>query len=128
MGRDSVRFVLVLSLGIFLAHSVAAEDTPTTIPVSITVVGKGQIRLIVAEGSGRPCESSDNHVLFNGHARAGEQVKVTVVAAIGAVCVDHTYGEFRESQWAGGVTWWAGDFGPQPGSTVLSIPVSTDSP
>jgi hypothetical protein len=119
---------VALGLGIFRAHSVGAEATPTTIPVSITVVGKGQIRLIVAEGSGRPCESSDNHVLFNGHARAGDEVKLTVVAAIGAVCVDHTYGEFRESQWAGGVTWWAGDFGPQPSGAALSIRVSTDIP
>jgi len=79
-------------------------------------------------GDWRPCESSENHVLFNGHARAGDEVKVTVVAAIGAVCVDHTYGEFRESQWAGGVTWSAGDFGPHPSGAVLSIRVSTDGP
>jgi hypothetical protein len=119
---------MALAVGIFRAHPVAAEGTPTTIPVSVTVVGTGQIRLIVAEGLGRPCESSDNHVLFNGHARAGDDVKLTVIAAIGAVCVDHTYGEFRESQWAGGVTWWAGDFGPHPGSAALSIRVSTDRP
>jgi hypothetical protein len=76
--------VAALGLGIFRAHPVAAEGTPTTIPASVTVVGTGQIRLIVTEGSGRPCESSDNHVLFNGHARAGDEVKLTVAAAIGA--------------------------------------------
>jgi hypothetical protein len=128
MRRSSLPFVAALGLGVLRAHPVAAEGAPTTIPVSVTVVGTGQIRLIVAEGSGRPCESSDNHVLFNGHAKAGDEVKLTVVAAIGAVCVDHTYGEFRESQWAGGVTWWSGDFGPHPSRGGLSIQVSTDTP
>jgi hypothetical protein len=120
-------FVFVFALDVFRAHSVAAESAPTTIPVSVNVVGTGRIRLMVAEGSGRPCESSENHVLFSGHAKAGDEVKLTVVTAIGGVCVDHTYGEFRESQWAGGVTWWAGDF-PHPAGARLSIPVSTDTP
>jgi hypothetical protein len=47
----------------------------------------------------RPCDASDNRMLFNGHARAGDEVRLS--SATGSVCVDHTYGKLRESQWAG---------------------------
>jgi hypothetical protein len=121
-------FVGLPSLALLYAHSVAAEAKPATIPVSVSVVGTGQVRLIVAEGTGRPCESADNRVLFNGHAKAGDDVRVAVASSVGAVCVDHTYGAFRESQWAGGVMWWAGDFGSDSGAAMLSVRVSTDTP
>jgi hypothetical protein len=128
MRRRSVRFAACLALGILGARPVAAE-TPPTIPVVATVVGTGQIRLLLAEGTGRPCESPENHKLFDGHAKAGDEVRVNFSAAVGSVCVDHTYGAFRESQWAGGVIWSAGDFGSHPSSSAaLSIRVSTDSP
>jgi hypothetical protein len=64
--------LLVASLD---AHGVSAE-TPQKTPVSVTIAGHGSIRLVVADGATRPCESSDNHVLFDGHAAAGDVVKV----------------------------------------------------
>jgi len=65
--------------------------------------------------------------LFQGHAQAGQTTIVKTAA--GAVCIDHTYGTFRESQWAGAVWWSVGDRGPSPSdAAVLHIPVSTDEP
>src|SRR5271155_2783083 len=109
MRPRSVLFAAALSFGVLATARAPADGT---VPVSVSAVGHGEIRLIVAEGTARPCESADNHVLFNGHASVGDEVKLT--SAIGSVCVDHTYGAFRESQWAGGTIWSSGDFGPHP--------------
>lgn len=93
--------------------------------MSVTIVGKGSIRLVVADGASRPCEASDNHVLFDGHARAGEELKLT--SATGSVCVDHTYGAFRESQWAG-ASIWSGSGAGWSGIRSLNGTLSTDDP
>jgi len=85
--------------------------------------------VLVADGTTKPCDSSDNHVLFKGHAKAGDQIKL--VSTTGAVCVDHTYGAFRESQWAGPSIWSAGPrplFGSRPSPAALEGAVSTDAP
>jgi hypothetical protein len=128
MRRVSWPLAVVLTSGLVLgARPVAAEDA-LKIPVSVMVVGSGSIRLRVAEGASRPCESSENHMLFDGRAKAGDEIRVTSSAAVGSVCVDHTYGAFRETQWSGPVIYSAGDFGPQPSSAVLSVRISTESP
>jgi hypothetical protein len=95
----------------------------------VNVLGHGEILVLVADGSTRPCDSSDNRVLFKGHAKAGDQIKL--VSTTGAVCVDHTYGTFRESQWAGPSIWSAGGrsrFGAAPSRTGIVGSVSTDAP
>jgi hypothetical protein len=112
-----------------MAASIAARDvsaeTPPKTPVSVTIAGRGSVRLVVADGTTRPCESSDNHMLFNGHARAGEVIEVTSVT--GSVCVDHTYGAFRESLWAG-ASIWSGSGAGYSGVRALHGSVSTDEP
>ena len=124
------RALSALLLGLFLVvtRDAPADDVaPAPVAVSVEVNGRGQVRLIVAEGTGRPCESSDNHVLFSGHASAGEAIKLKTT--VGSICVDHTYGTFRETQWAGAAIWSAGDYGPHPEThAVLHIPVPTDDP
>jgi hypothetical protein len=102
----------------------APADTNAPTPVTITVVGRGQIRLMVADGTSRPCDASSNHMLLDGHAKAGDKIKLT--SATGSVCVDHTYGAMRESQWAGASIWSGGSFGLPRGS--LSGSVSTEEP
>ncbi|MGH7439369.1 MAG: hypothetical protein ACRENE_27085, partial [Polyangiaceae bacterium] len=62
--------------------------------------------LMVADGAHRPCDSSDNQMLFNDHANAGKEIKLVSVS--GSVCVDHTYGAFRDSQWWAGASIWSG--------------------
>jgi hypothetical protein len=104
-------------------------QTVKTCSVVVDVVGHGEIVLLVADGSTRPCDASNNRVLFSGHAKAGDQIKL--VSTTGAVCVDHTYGTFRQSQWAGPSIWSAGGrskFGSAPSHTALEGTVSTDAP
>jgi hypothetical protein len=119
---------LLLGLFVFVTRDAPADDgAPVPVAVSVEIKGRGQVRLVVAEGTGRPCESSDNHLLFSGHASAGDEIKLQTTA--GSICVDHTYGTFRETQWAGAAIWSAGDYGAHPDAhAVLHIPVSTDDP
>jgi hypothetical protein len=122
--RRGYLFIAVITLGISLAPDSPADPMKST-SVTVNVVGKGKIRLVVADGSSRPCDGSDNHVLFNGHARAGEEIKVA--ASTGSVCVDHTYGSLRESQWAG-ANIWSGSNAGWTGTRTLNGSVSTDEP
>jgi len=96
------------------------------VPVTVGIVGKGVIRLLVADGASRPCDAAGNRVLFNGRVKAGDEMKFT--STTGSVCVDHTYGSLRESQWAGGSI-WSGRV-TYPGGPEPSIrgTVSTDEP
>jgi hypothetical protein len=107
-----------------VSRHVSAEPPPKT-PVTVQVVGHGTLRLVVADGAQRPCESSDNHILFDGHASADE--KIELVSMTGSVCVDHTYGAFRESQWAGAQI-WSGSSAGWSGIRDLKGVVSTDEP
>jgi|HubBroStandDraft_1064217.scaffolds.fasta_scaffold131649_2 hypothetical protein len=103
-----------------------AETAPKPSPVVVRVVGHGEILVLVSDGSTKPCDSSDDHLLFKGPVKAGEHVNT--VSVTGAVCVDHTYGEFRQSQWAGPSIWSTGvsPFAPPPSHTELEGTVSTD--
>jgi hypothetical protein len=113
------------------SRAVAADSpapAPAPVPVSVFVTGSGSIRLIVAEGTERTCDSPGNHLLYNGRAKAGDEVKLVAPGGAASICVDHTYGTFRDSQWAGGVFWSAGDFGSGAPHARLVIRVSTDAP
>lgn len=119
-------FVLGLA-GLLFSTTSPAESR--TFPVIVKIVGAGEIRLIVSDGSSRPCESSNNRMLFSDHVKAGDEIKLE--SSTGSVCVDHTYGEFRESEWAGANIWSGshhGPFGGASGQEALKGTVSTDSP
>src|ERR1700722_15402380 len=111
-----------------LAAPSAPADAPRMTPVAVSVVGKGHIRLMVSDGTTRPCDSSDNHMLFNERVDAGAEIKLK--SATGSVCVDHTYGSLRESQWAGASIWSGSNIGGYGGraSDVLAGSVSTGAP
>jgi hypothetical protein len=121
--RRLVSVVALLGIG-SLAYDAPADTSPPT-PVTVTVVGHGQIRLMVADGTSRPCDASSNQMLFDGHAKAGDKIKLT--SATGSVCVDHTYGAMRESQWAG-ASIWSGTGRGLPTSRGINGSVSTDEP
>jgi hypothetical protein len=96
------------------------------VPVTLTVVGHGEIRLVVADGASRPCDASDNRVLFDGHVRAGDEIKLS--STTGSACVDHTYGALRASQWAGASIWSGGAAWPGVHEPSIHGTVSTDEP
>jgi hypothetical protein len=122
--RRGYLVIALTTLGLSLAPDSPA-DAVTSTSVTVNVVGKGKIRLVVADGSSRPCDASGNHVLFSGYAKAGDEIKVA--AATGSVCVDHTYGSLRESQWAG-ANIWSGSNAGWTGARALSGSVSTEEP
>ena len=109
-----------------LSISRAAPAEPPPTPVVVNVLGRGVIRLVVADGASRPCDAADNRVLFDGRVTAGENVKLS--SQRGTVCVDHTYGTFRDSQWAGAVIWSGSTLWPGSNQPVLHGTVSTDEP
>jgi hypothetical protein len=109
--------------------SLAMADTPAPTVVRVKITGQGAIRLMVADGTTKPCDSSENHMLFNGRPHAGEEIKLS--STTGSVCVDHTYGSLRDSQWAGPSIWSGSNIGgifggPRDGE--LTGVVSTDNP
>ena len=108
-----------------LATDAAAEPERTTTPVRVAVVGQGRIRVVVADGTSRPCDASGNRVLFDGRASAGETLDLA--STTGSVCVDHTYGRLRESQWAG-ASIWSGSSSVWSGARTLDGSVSTEAP
>ena len=111
-----------------LAGAVRAvrADAGLTVPVTITIVGHGEIRLVVADGASLPCDASDNRVLINDRVRAGDEIKLS--STKGSVCVDHTYGSLRESQWAGPSIWSGRATWPGGPEAVIHGTVSTDQP
>jgi hypothetical protein len=118
---------LALAPALGAGGALADEPAQGPVPVSFEVVGTGQILLLVAEGTERPCDASSNRVLFRGHVAAGSETKL--MATTGSVCFDHTYGAFRESQWAGATMRSVGYLGAHPGpQAVLHVRVSTDNP
>jgi len=123
-------FAAFLPVSTLLTAVLSAQTHPTTFPVVVTVAGHGEISVLVADGSTRPCDASNNRILFRGRARAGDQIKLT--STTGSACVDHTYGAFRRSQWAGPSLWVAGGrtrFGSAPAPVEeLAGTISTDVP
>jgi hypothetical protein len=111
----------------FFTPAAPAETPPKPVPVVVNVVGHGEILVLLTDGFTQPCDSSDNLPLFKGPAKAGDQAKA--VSMTGSVCVDHTYGSFRQSQWAGPAIWTAARTWPgsKPTPAKIEGTVSTDT-
>jgi hypothetical protein len=122
-------FAAAIGMASVVTLAALAQTAPKPTPVLVSVVGHGEILVLVSDGSTKPCDSSGDHLLFKGQVKAGEHINA--VSTTGAVCVDHTYGEFRQSQWAGPSIWSAGGrspFAPAPPHMQLAGTVSTDEP
>ena len=86
---------VVVSLALFGANDGLADPT---LPVTLSVVGHGVIHVRLAEGRVAPCDSSSNRPILDAWVKAGTTIPF---AADGeCVCVDHTYGTFRDKQWS----------------------------
>jgi hypothetical protein len=116
---------LIVAAAPCIARGAPADTSPPT-PVTVAIVGRGEIRLVVSDGSSRPCDASDNRMLFNSRVRARDQIKLS--ATTGSVCVDHTYGALRNSQWAGASIWSGSSAWPGAHDPSIHGAVSTDEP
>jgi hypothetical protein len=92
-----VRGALVLLL---LATLVVSDDASAAEPTPVFVVvnGTGRVRVEVAAGNARPCDSSANTPLFGGWIDGGQVWSGTTTEE--CVCVRHTSKKFPSSGWS----------------------------
>ncbi len=118
-------------LGLAVAVFVLAPQlrTDNGIPVYVSVIGRGEIRVLLAAGGVVPCDSSSNTLLFDGKMAAGRFYVLSSPQTI--VCERHTYGAFREAGWSPDHQ-WAWPTPDYPGAPMppwrIEIPLSTDDP
>jgi hypothetical protein len=92
---------IVLAAGLlagltWTARGPAAEPTPAM----VEAFGSGRVRLRLAEGTNVPCDSSTNRPVLDGWIEAGTPLMLFVGSS--CICVEHTWGTFRKSDWAPG--------------------------
>jgi len=80
-----------------------ARAQPWSVPVYVSVVGSGSIRVRVAAGDIVPCDSSSNLPLFDGRMSAGTTTELQ--SPYGCICEQHTHGAFREVDWTPSQIW-----------------------
>ncbi len=107
-----------------LTHARDASAEPS-IAVRVSVMGRGSIRLRIADGSVVPCSSSSNKMLFDGWVSAGTTLAFRSRTA--SVCYEHTYGSFRRTNWSASCVASMPRDGTRP---LVSLPVeiSTERP
>ena len=120
-----VVLLLVLSAALLVAEDGAALPP---FPMSLSVVGRGAIHVRVAEGRVAPCTSMSNRPLLDEWLRAGTSLSLSINDA--CVCVEHTYGTFRDTQWSpGSVRCGASTSRPNPlPNPLVQVVISTAEP
>jgi hypothetical protein len=113
-----------LALGVAIASSfvVGRGDAQTDRPIFVTIVGHGAIRFRLAGGPVAPCDSADNHMLFDGWLEPG---KYAFATGSDVVCYQYTSGAFREANWSTSRV-AATTAGTKTRRWPLAIEVSTD--
>jgi hypothetical protein len=116
--------VRVLALGAAIAASAAVgrSHAQTDRPIFLTIVGHGAIRFRLARGWVAPCDSADNHMLFDGWLEPGEY---TFATGSDVVCYQYTSGAFRNANWSTSQV-AATTAGTKTRRWPLSLQVSTD--
>ena len=121
-------------MGILSACVAVSTDThaDTRTPAYVWVVGKGTVRVRVADTPAMQCgECSDswNQTLFDGRMKAGQAMWLWSTHL--CVCVQHTYGSFREAEWSPSVVLCPIDSRPYGGQSYegfIRVEVPTDRP
>jgi hypothetical protein len=73
-----------------------------TVPVIVTMLGPGTVRVRVAEGTSRPCDSGDDRIIVEGKYAPGTVIRTATTFT--CVCVQQTYESFPDIDWSlGGV-------------------------
>ncbi len=87
-----------LAHALFAVLGLATSDARAevySLPVYITVVGTGSVRLLVSAGDTVPCDSSGDVRLVDGWVSAGQTLALQ--SPWPCICEQHTTGAFRET-------------------------------
>lgn len=95
--KTAAMLVVGILVGVALPADLPAAEP---VPLVIEAIGTGAVRVRLAEGTTAPCDSSLNRRVFDGWVAANAPLTATVGSS--CVCVEHTWGGFRESQWSPG--------------------------
>lgn len=98
-----MKLTRVVAIALLLGAQPTPAAAQSSMPVYVSVVGSGQIRVVLASGGTLPCDATSNVVFFNGKLAAGSVY--TFVSPTPALCERHTYGSFREAQWSPDRLW-----------------------
>lgn len=92
--------MLAAPLGLLgsLAAGDAHAESESAVPVEVTMLGPGAVRVRVSEGMAMPCDSSDARVIILGKYEPGEVLQAT--SSEDCVCVQHTYEPFSDTDWS----------------------------
>jgi hypothetical protein len=93
------------------------------LPVYVTVVGSGSVRVLLGAGSATPCDSSANQPLFDGKLEAGTYLFESPSPIL---CERHTHGAFREVGWSNDRLYGVRRVGPIPPPWRLDIFIDAD--
>ncbi len=87
--------ILFATAIVMFAAGVAADPLA---PVVIEQRGRGRVRVQVAEGLTRPCDSLDNRMLLDGWLSEGEVRRGAIAGD--CICVRHTSASFPRADWS----------------------------
>ncbi len=93
------RAVFLLPVVLFSSDARAAEP----VPVYVTVIGEGSIRVLLSAGAIKPCDSLSGKPIFDGWLASGRTYVFSSSEIV--VCERHTYGAMRAGDWLPD-RWW----------------------
>jgi hypothetical protein len=86
--------VVLVSTLVLMPVSIAA-DSPAPVVVSLT--GPAKVRALIAEGNTMPCDSPENHVLYNGFIEPDQILRLA--ATNGCVCYQQSFAPLTAVDW-----------------------------
>ncbi len=101
----------------------------TATPMLVRVLGEGTVRVrITAWGHRDACDDHPESFIFDGRMTAGQAVWMS--SPTSCVCMQHTWGGFRDIQWSGGQMLCPYDKRRYGGGyeTFIRVDVPTDRP
>lgn len=102
----------------------------TATPMLVRVFGEGTVRVRISEWRGRfdECDDHRDRFIFDGRMTAGEVTWMS--SPTSCVCMQHTWGGFRDIQWSGAQMLCPYDRRRYGGGyeTFIRVDVSTEHP
>lgn len=94
----STMFRRALPLCVALALVGSRGHAGDATPVEVTMTGASRVRVQIADGRTRPCDSGDNVMLFDGWLAAGETFRGASQSE--CICLRSTTAAFKQTGWS----------------------------